>query len=290
LVQSREYLERHTDILFGQMPDPYEREVVETVSEGDQTIFVAATGKFGEGWEILPINHDATTNFGYLSVRSHLLTDSLEPDFASRNSVLAVAARSTCRVTRLLPNGNWRNGTAFFISPTILLTAGHVAPQKDEIIMAQKPGKLRAERDSQILWQSADSGEVNFKCRVVATLFAQQRSDVDVSVLKTVKGYRATSWVPVDMRKQSLQESQVDLLGYPGEYSLGYLSDLYHLQLNRGLRDQLEAILPPLELIVSHGVIIEDNDQMVYRLSTAGGMSGGPVIFGGKAIGMRHNR
>jgi V8-like Glu-specific endopeptidase len=138
------------------------------------------------------------------------------------------------------------------------------------------------EIDSGELWNSVDNGSDNFKCRVIATLY--RRKNIDVSILKSI-GYQATTWIPIDTTTRLAKDFAVDILGYPGDHSLAYLSKLHHLRLGPADRDQLESILPHLELIVSHGNVLEANDRVFYRLSTTGGMSGGPVIYNGKAVG-----
>jgi len=58
-------MELNTDVAYVYSPPSDEEEVLEYVREGDQTIFVAATGIFDEEWNIRLLNPDATRRFGY---------------------------------------------------------------------------------------------------------------------------------------------------------------------------------------------------------------------------------
>jgi hypothetical protein len=81
----------------------------------------------------------------------------------------------------------------------------------------------------------------------------------------------------------------VDVLGYPGNYTLKSLESEYK---SDGIRDMATAfdtakkILPQRTLIVSYGKCKTKGPNPTYDLSAIGGMSGGPVVRNGKAVGM----
>jgi len=213
--------------------------------------------------------------------------DRIDPDFAARRSELEMAARCTCRISRLLSNGHPQDGTAFFISPTLLLTAGHIAAKKEQIL-AQAPGKLEAELADNV-FSTTELGSDVFECRVVVTLYKGKGipGSIDFCILKVKsKEYRAKSWLAIDTGVRVPEESRVDLIGYPGDYSKGYLTKLLDYPIGREENMQIDMIMPSQHLIVSHGKVIEENDHVVYKLSTTGGMSGGPVTYNKKAVGM----
>jgi len=63
--EERIWMEQNTDVAYSYSPPSDEEEVLEYVKEGDQTIFIAATGLFEEKWDIRPLNLEATKKFGY---------------------------------------------------------------------------------------------------------------------------------------------------------------------------------------------------------------------------------
>lgn len=187
-----------------------------------------------------------------------------------------------------MEGGNPQYGTAFFISPTLLLTAGHVAT-KNERILGQAPGKLQPEISDKV-FAATKLGPDVFECRTISTLYKGKGipGSVDVSILKVKSKYHATSWVTMDTGSRVPKGSKVDLLGYPAGYSIEYLSGLLNIPIVvvEDAFPQITSIMPAHRLIVSHGTVLDENDQVVYKLSTTGGMSGGPVIYNKKAVGM----
>jgi len=279
-------MERNTDVSYSFTPPSDEEEALEYVKEGDQTIFIGAIGIFDDEWNITPLNSEATKKFGYivLTLSTHSF-DRIEPNFVTRRSELEFAARCTCRISRMLDGGNPQDATAFFISPT-LLTAGHVASGKDRIL-GQKPGKFKAEIADDVFAATTPAADV-LKFRTVATLYRGKGrpGSIDINVLKVTSRYRATTWITMDTAARVPKDTTVDLLGYPGDYSQTYLSKLLGITINSDQEwNQIRAIVPAHRLIVSHGKVLEENDRVIYKLSTTGGMSGGPVMYNKKAVG-----
>jgi len=120
-------------------------------------------------------------------------------------------------------------------------------------------------------------------------LYTKARESPEASMLAFLKSnqkYRTTSWVIVDTSRVP-KGTEVDLIGYPGDYTMAYLSQLigYPLATDEEY-NQVRKIVPANRLLVSHGKVVEENDRLVYKLSTTGGMSGGPVIYNNKVIGI----
>ena len=185
-------------------------------------------------------------------------------------------------------SGKFKQGTAFFISPTILLTAGHVGPTKGQKVAIQPPGKLTLNRHFSNLWRASKEDGPHtdvFNCKVLKTLYNKDNVDIDISVLKSLE-YRASTWVPIDMSMPLATESAIDLVAYPGDAGLVYLSQVQRFDVSAEDRSSINSILPVFQLIVSHGEVLQENHvRPSYKLSTTYGMSGGAIIFQGKAVG-----
>jgi V8-like Glu-specific endopeptidase len=177
-------------------------------------------------------------------------------------------------------------GTAFFIGPTTLVSAGHLVSDEGTKVRAQLPGTLKVERDSDSLWIRAGDSDVpqTFICVVVKSLYKKKKIDVDITVLDCRKSYRASQWLEID--KMTLtQDLAVDLIGYPGMYTANHLAKTQNFVLSDIEEQDVHELLPRCELVLSHGKVLQHGALVSYKLSTTGGMSGGPVVVNGKAVG-----
>jgi len=280
----------NTDIGIVDIVMADEEEAIEMIEEDGRRIFVAATGKFDGDWNIHTLNPDGISKFGYSAPVEFLTLHSLDSDFSPRKDNLALVGQSTCNVFRLTENGRFKQGTAFFISPTILLTAGHLAPHKGEKVIIQVPGKLVISRHYSNLWRAsasktADDSEV-ITCKVLKTLY-KGKIDIDISILKC-SHYRASTWVAIDMSLPLNMESTIDLVGYPSAPSIQYLSQVQGFNLSASDWNGVNSVLPMFELVVSHGKVVQEDDiSPRYKLSTTYGMSGAAIVFQGKVVGKR---
>ena len=110
------------------------------------------------------------------------------------------------------------------------------------------------------------------------------KSGFDISLLECTGTYKASAWLdcePVALRTNTA----VDLVGYPGDYTLRYLAKVQRVDLSESEGNEVKLLFPPLELIVSHGYVLEEGDVVSYKLSSTGGMSGGPILLDGKVVG-----
>jgi hypothetical protein len=264
----------------------FHEEVVETVEEEGVTIFVGATAKFDENWQIQLLNPDRVAKFGSPPRLCVFNVDRIEPNFESRQYDLEYAAKCTCFVFRPSKSGSMATGTAYFVGPTTLVTVGHMASDKGTKLLAQLPGTLKAEKRTDGLWlQPNDTkGPETFTCTVTKSLYKKRNVDHDIAILSCKGSYQASQWLEIE--KMPLPEGlNVDLVGYPGWYTAPILAHTQGFVLSDIEEQDIRQILPRCELVLSHGTILEPGALVTYKLSTTGGMSGGPVIVNGKAVG-----
>ena len=284
IFQNQRWLEQNTDINLVRMNDSDVEEVLETVNEDNHTAFVAATCTFDNDWNIILLNPGGFQKFGYSFVE---LTDRrTEPKFNERKEELINAAKCTCHVVALSPKGQVVSGTAFFVSATLLITAGHVAPKKGQLVLAERPGLFESEHP-ETLWERRDKLTTIIECRTVKTLYKgkKDKDGMDVSILDCSKSkYRATSWLQLNMTQPEL-EAKVDLIGYPSACNTWDLKKQYKFDVTFDDLGEVQRMLPPGRLVVSHGEICKEGEYVCYRLSSVKQMSGGPVIVNGKAVG-----
>ena len=208
----------------------------------------------------------------------------MDPHFDLRRESLAKVGKSTCYIAVKLPDGNVATGTAFFVSESKLLTAGHMRYGADNEIVAQYPGAHIANLNAKELFED-DPPVSTFKCRVLD----YRRPAADIMLLDcSASGYRASCWV--DLMPSSLcPDTPVDLVGYPGLYEHQYLMDTQGRTARTAeALDEISDLLPRCHLIISHGPVIGmdlSGNHASYRLSTIGGMSGSAVVRDEKAVG-----
>jgi hypothetical protein len=202
------------------------------------------------------------------------------------------AAQSTCSigVRRHASKGEFVGGTAFFVGPTTLLTAGNMINDSRDKIVVEIPGALTATYFVEDLFGNPQPGDnPRFECKLVNTLLGKV-DHADISVLEVLGSYKSDTFIKV--RQQILPaecDGVVDILGYPGDYSARDVKKMhpsYASGLVRGdMVHDVEALFPKRELVITHGSVNSGGKLPRYRVSTVKGMSGGPVIMNGKVIG-----
>ena len=255
--------------------------------------FVGATAKYDTDGNIFQVAPDDLLPDKYIPFHRAwgllLICVSVVPDFRDREECLKRAAQCTCAIV-----GQDRHdgklytytGTAFFVGPTTLVTAGHCAPTKHAKLIAQPPGTAEAAMDP---FQVLDGSIPNcFSCTISATLYAgENKMESDISILECKNRYKADKWLEIETNDFEVGVG-IDVIGYPGNYevSLANDPDIPIPDVPRGRRFTLASqILPRWQLSISYGFTLSNGDNPTYNLSTVGGMSGGPVLRNGKVIG-----
>lgn len=197
-------------------------------------------------------------------------------------------ATCTCNIAAKYPSNGLTYGyaTAFFVGPTLLLTAAHIYDGADTEIVAQLPGRQTTHVDIKQLFLEKPPIQV-FKC---SALLLNRPVAADILVLDcSSSGYRAHSWIDIS-RNYLVDGVGIDLVGYPGPYSPQYVADTQNMpEVSATDIDDLRDLLPACQLTISYGTVMKEFRAPIlrsYRVSTIGGMSGSPVVLGGKAVGI----
>jgi hypothetical protein len=221
-----------------------------------------------------------------------LLIGSIDPDFERRKESLVSAAQSTCSVgvrRHDVSEGRFSSGTAFFVGPTTLLTAGHVVKDSRDKIVIEFPGALKATYFVEHLFKDPKTGSnPRIECKLVKTLFGKG-DHADISVLEVLGSYKSNTFIEVKQLILPCEcDGVVDVLGYPGDYSARDVMKMHPLsgEVDGDMIHDVETLFPKRQLVITHGSINIGGIRPCYRVSTVKGMSGGPVIMNGKVIGM----
>ena len=207
--------------------------------------------------------------------------DSTKPDWDSRKDILVAVAKSTCYL------GVWAydeaqptSGTAFFVTPDILLTAGHVVPDRKRRVIVQKPGTREAALLVDDLF-CENQGLETFECE----LLESGAPNVDISVLRVKGEYKSPHFVSI-ATTVFRKNGSVDLIGYPGTYSTEYVARMMRQTgANRSALVGVPSLFPHCKLIISYGKVAEEGHRPTYHLSTVPGMSGSPIVLAGHVVG-----
>lgn len=171
-------------------------------------------------------------------------------------------------------------GTAFFVAPSTLITAGHVvadAVKKGARLIISLPGVATV--DTSKLQNAKIKGA---KCTVTGVHFSKNRPQEDIAILEC--GLISDKFLTIT---QSTPEpgSIVDIVGYPGHISVEWLRTHPDLDSADASKDVAEKLLPPRTLTVSRGYVLKSNSTVTYYISSVRGMSGACVLSGGKVYG-----
>ena len=124
-----------------------------------------------------------------------------------------------------------------------------------------------------------------FTCTYVGT----GHPNADIAILEVSGNYRAETYLEVKQHTLKPDDcGSVDVIGYPGLYDDQYAWSMNHAATRDSVKDLME-LFPKRQLIVTHGPLVHCGIMPTYRLSTVGGMSGGPVMLNGEVIGKNVN-
>ena len=219
---TRPELERTTDIWLETMSDVCFQLSEDCLVEDNK--FVGTTAEFNEDWEIIPLRPDLRPK-EYLNwfPTERANEYSVNPHFEDRKDRLIHAAKSTCFIAVKPGMDNQRRditysyGTAFFVSPKILLTVAHIVADGHRKIIAQLPGtrprtpfvrKLCAKPSFDVL-----------ECRWIASGYP----NLDISVLEVTGKFRAEHYLTIEPQPTGFGPGCVDVIGYPDHLMNDYI-------------------------------------------------------------------
>jgi hypothetical protein len=89
-------------------------------------------------------------------------------------------------------------GSAFFVGPTTLITAGHAAPTNNTEIFALYPGTYIVKSHPEDIFNGMVP-DPKFSCRVLETLFKHSEElEHDIAILQVTGEYKAKEWLETD--------------------------------------------------------------------------------------------
>ena len=211
------------------------------------------------------------------------------PSFDVHDQLLLKAGKATTCVIveeRRADGSSGRNfGTAFFVTNTHLLTAGHV-------VKCSPGARIERIRVSYAGCKTVDAKTNTIECNVVGNLDESDSpisSKFDLALLEC-PSQEAGTWLPISANVGDLQVGEiVDIVGYPADLTppqkesfkkKGCLTD-YDKSM-----EEAKLMLRPKTLTVSRGTVEAiGNGSIRYRLSSISGMSGACVMFNGMIYG-----
>jgi hypothetical protein len=213
------------------------------------------------------------------------------PDFDNEKTSILEASKATSLLlvesTDSKGRHAWDFATAFFVTPTLLLTAGHAAIDSPEAVKTERylflPGTLCLNID-----EISARKPYAVRCNVVETLFkANAHVSKDIAILSSgsfeSQSYLELSADPVPV------DATIDIIGYPGEKRTNWLREK-HPELKSLVEGASagEALLPTRQLVVTRGVVKRPDymDMTSYNISTCPGFSGSCLIYQGKVHGI----
>ena len=156
---------------------------------------------------------------------------------------------------------------------------------KGSIVYGQPAGQDQVEMDPRKVW-TGHATRQGFK--VLDKVHTKHGSSwLDIAILETTNDATFGYPVEIDFDVQLTLGDCVDTVGYPANYDELWIKEHHPTIPDASLAiQQAIIILPKWRLVVSSGNLISTGNNPEYKLSTCGGMSGGPVVYKGKVIGM----
>ena len=174
--------------------------------------------------------------------------------------------------------------TAFFIAPSLLLTAGHATVSPNGLrteLYVFHPGTTYLSF-SQVAKRSPSA----IRCAVVVNHYREVGfPSNDIAILSS-GNFESAHFLTLSGEGIPLNRN-VDIIGYPGE-----IRDMWLSEKHDGLEDVgknkaiAEMLLPLRHLVVTRGNVAHNSGSLVsYTISTCPGLSGSCVMFEGKVHG-----
>ena len=222
----------------------------------------------------------------FLSSRSIGLTGRVQPSFENDEIQLEQAAKSTVFVIIDHPSGSRYYGTAFFISPKLLLTAGHnIVGSRGPLdhVRITYPG-LPYINVTTLQGQPRIS---TIDCKVLGTLYSRDHHgpmSKDIAVLDA-GSHNACEYLKISQHLPT-PGAKVNIIGYPGEVTEKWLMIHEGLQDASAARRATDTMFPAHRLTITSGSVESVGSMISYRVSTIPGLSGAPVLYNGAVIGI----
>ena len=130
-----------------------------------------------------------------------------------------------------------------------------------------------------------------FPCYVKEILDANHQESQDIAIL-TTEGFSGVCKKELELdnsiRQDNARDELVYIIGYSGEYSMKSIEEKYESRAKsvKAAFQQALVALPPFELVASCGKLLSGGENPEHEVSTIAGMSGSPVVFEGKIIGI----
>lgn len=180
----------------------------------------------------------------------------------------------------------WNFATAFFVGPNLLLTAGHAALDPPDAVSTERwlslPGTPILHID-----QVTSHYPCAIRCSVVETNFkAGAAISKDIAILSS-NAFESRYYLNLCADDVPLNAT-IDVVGYPGEKTAKWLKER-HPDLKSIVAgvEAGAALLPTGKLVVTRGIVAESRvDTTSYIISTCPGLSGGCMLYNGKAHGI----
>ena len=196
--------------------------------------------------------------------------------------------RATSRIVTK-PSGFTRPSVAsgIWVNTTTMITAAHALHNMKEVKAEEEPGKEVAHGYYDDIWDST-AGVSSYLMRADKTNVLHDGTyHTDIAILKSV-GYFFGFPAGLDLDTRVPIGAKVAVIGYPCQYDHQWIKRQHPTIPDAKLAYDAEAkkLLPLDHLCVTYGDVTSIGSIQHYTLSSAPGMSGGPVVYKGKVVGI----
>ena len=173
-------------------------------------------------------------------------------------------------------------GTAFFISPRLLVTAGHnvigVHGPISQLCITH-PGVEMID-----LRQVALRTVPTINCKVVGSLYKKEGPfSKDIAILDA-GSFNASHYLPLS-KAIAPQNAVIDIVGYPAQIKDEWLEAHDGIDVQRA-QDEAKCLLPKGRLLVTRGNASATSGTAIpYHITTCPGFGGSCVLYNGAVIG-----
>jgi hypothetical protein len=214
------------------------------------------------------------------------------PSFVNDEAKIITAANCTvllvCDFTNKIGSVTRHWGTAFFISPTHLLTAAHICfgdtpnAKLTRLFIVHPPGLPFVNYTA-----LATDQLTTLECTIVGTVYGKKQcytSMNDIAILHA-GSIKVPYYLPLSTTLP-LEGAAVNVIGYPGRIQPKWI------QMQPGIRDTdagqkaAEILLPERRLTISQGKVTATGPLISYDVSTCPGMSGACVLYNDQIVGI----